>query len=285
MHNHDSIIDNIRKIKQIPPPSGISREIIRVVANAQVDLTDVVGIINKCPAITARILRCANSAYFGQRAEISTVREAIIRVLGLKITCSLSLAMALTSPFGTNLCAAFDTRRYWFNAVTTAIIAQELSRYLKLRDKPEPGTAYTAGLIHNIGLQALVHIFPNQMNTVFVNKTITLKQALHQEFGIDHHQTAVMLATSWDLPDELTKSLADIDMESNYYTDDPLPELVWLSAQIADCLFLNSKCNLHDVKFNEQMVSAEHVQKVISEIEEQVTGLHEIAQLITSSGV
>lgn len=285
MHNHDSNIDNIRKIKQIPPPSGIAREIIRVVANDQVDLTDVVSVINKCPAITARILRCANSAYFGQRAEISTVREAIIRVLGLKITCSLSLAMALTSSFGANQCTEFDTKRYWFNAVATGIVAQELSRYLKLRDKPEPATAYTAGLIHNIGLQALVHIFPDQMNAVFINKKMTLKQALHQELGIDHHQTAVMLATSWDLPEELIQSLADKDMESGNDSSSPLPALVWLSTQIADCLFLNNRCNLNDIKFNEQIVSAEHVRKVISEVVEQTTGLHEIAQLITGSGV
>lgn len=285
MHNHDSNIDSIRKIKQIPPPSGISREIIRVVANDQVDLTDVVSIINKCPAITARILRCANSAYFGQRAEIATVREAIIRVLGLKITCSLSLAMALTSPFGTNLCENFDTRRYWFNAVTTGIIAQELSRYLKLRDKPEPATAYTAGLIHNIGLQALVYIFPEQMNTVFANKKMPLKKALQQEFGIDHHQTAVLLATSWDLPEELTQSLADKDMESCCDTKSHLPGLVWLSAQISDCLFLNSKCTLQEIKFSEDLLSAEHVQKVIFEVVEQISGLHEIAQLITNSGV
>ena len=92
-------IDNIRQIKQLPPPRGISQQIIQVVANDQVDLNDLVSIINKCPAITTKILSCANSAYFGQRAQITTVREAIIRVLGLKLTCSLSLAMALTESF------------------------------------------------------------------------------------------------------------------------------------------------------------------------------------------
>ncbi|MDY0189422.1 MAG: HDOD domain-containing protein [Desulfuromonas sp.] len=286
MHSQDSSIDSIRKIKHIPPPSGISREIIRVVANDQVDLTDVVSIINKCPAITARILRCANSAYFGQRAQISTVREAIIRVLGLKITCSLSLAMALSSPFGTsNQCPMFDTRRYWFNAVTTGIIAQDLSRYLALRCKPEPATAYTAGLIHNIGLQALVHIFPEQMNSVFAVKTVPLKQALLQEFGIDHHQTASVLATSWDLPEELTKSLADLEDATSGATENPLPELVVLSAQIADSLFLNSKSNVQEIKFNEQMISTEHVQKVVSGVVEQIDGLHEISQLITTAGI
>ncbi len=281
---HDTNIDSIRKIKQLPPPSGISQQIIRVASNADVDLGDLSSIINKSPAITARILRCANSAYFGQRAEISTVREAIIRVLGLRITSSLALALALTGSFNVKKCRSFEPTRYWFNAVTTALISQEISSVINLRNKPEPTTAYTAGLIHNIGIQTLVHIFPEQMDKLFLRTNKSLRDTLNSELGIDHHRAAAILAQSWDLPDEIVQSLTCIYCNENDIAENPLTSIVGLSAQISDFLYLNNKCDISELKFQQNLISVDQIQKVISEIEEQLEGLHEIAQLITSVG-
>ncbi|OEU75709.1 MAG: hypothetical protein BA874_10545 [Desulfuromonadales bacterium C00003068] len=284
MHNH--IIDSIRKIKQLPPPSGLSREIVRIVADDQVDLIDLVSIINKSPAITARILRCANSAYYGQRGEISTVREAIIRVLGLGITRSLALAMALTSSFNIKKSAGFDAERYWFNAVTTATIAQGLSHFLRIRVKPAPATAYTTGLIHNIGLQALVHCFPEQMETVFLQKdnNSSLSDLIHDELSINHHQASAILAQSWDLPEEIIQAMASLDNSIDLDENAPLVHLVWLSSQISDNLYRNQNGPLQGLSINDEFISMDHVQKVISDIEGKLEGLHELSQLITNGG-
>lgn len=281
---HDCILDSIQKIKQIPPPSGLSREIIRIAANDQVDLIDLVAIINKSPAITARILCCANSAYYGQRSEISSVREAIIRVLGLNITRSLALAMALTSSFGIPKRTSFNAERYWFNAVTTASIAQGLSHYLRIRTKPTPGTAYTTGLIHNIGLQALFHCFPEQMEEVFARKDEALGVLINNKLGIDHHKTSAILSQNWDLPQEITSAISGLDNRDHFDESCPMVHLIWLSSQISDNLYVDEGHPLNGLCFSEDFISTDHVQKVISEIEEQLEGLYEIAQLITSVG-
>lgn len=284
MHNH--IIDSIRKIKQLPPPSGLSREIVRIVADDQVDLIDLVSIINKSPAITARILRCANSAYYGQRGEISTVREAIIRVLGLGITRSLALAMALTSSFNIQKSAGFDAERYWFNAVTTASIAQGLSHFLRIRVKPAPVTAYTTGLIHNIGLQALVYCFPEQMETVFSKKNSgrSLSELIHDELSINHHQASATLAQNWDLPEEIIQAMSSLDNSIDLDENAPLVHLVWLSSQISDNLYRDQNDPLQGLSINDEFISMDHVQKVISDIESKLEGLHELSQLITNGG-
>jgi len=283
---HNQIIDSIRKIKQLPPPSGLSREIIRIVADDQVDLIDLVSIINKSPAITARILRCANSAYYGQRGEISTVREAIIRVLGLGITRSLALAMALTSSFNIDKSAGFNAERYWFNAVTTASIAQGLSHFLRIRVKPAPATAYTTGLIHNIGIQALVHCFPEQMETVFLSKDSgrSLSERINSTLSINHHQASATLAQSWDLPEEIVQAMSSLDNSIDLDENAPLVHLVWLSSQISDNLYLNKVNPLANLNIHEEFISMDHVQKVISDIESQLEGLHEMSQLITNVG-
>lgn len=284
MHNH--IIDSIRKIKQLPPPSGLSREIVRIVANDQIDLIDLVSIINKGPAITARILRCANSAYYGQRGEISTVREAIIRVLGLGITRSLALAMALTNSFNIQKSAGFDAERYWFNAVTTASIAQGLAPFLRIRIKPTPATAYTAGLIHNIGLLALVHCFAEQMETIFSkkDKNHPLSELIRDELSIDHHQASATLAQSWDLPEEIVQSMSSLNSNIALDENAPLVQLVWLSSQISDNLYCNQKDPLQGLSINDEFISMDHVQKVIADVGGKLEELHELSQLITNGG-
>ncbi|PLX94092.1 MAG: hypothetical protein C0620_06720 [Desulfuromonas sp.] len=277
------IIDSIRKIKQLPPPSGLCREIIQIVSDEQVDLIDLVSIINKSPAITARILRCANSAYYGQRGEITTVREAIIRVLGLAITRSLSLAMALSGNFNIQQSRLFDCHRHWFNAVTTASMAQSLSHYLLVREKPAPSTAYTAGLLHNLGLQALVHCFPNEMEKVFASSQGRMGDRITRELGINHHQAATLLAQSWDLPDPIVKALNSLD-EDSPGSSSPLTQLIWISSQLSDSLYLEKADPLATIIIPEETISPDHVQKVYFDTREQLEGLHEIALLITGCG-
>ncbi len=279
-----SVIDSIRKIKQLPPPSGLCREIIQIVSDEQVDLIDLVSIINKSPATTARILRCANSAYYGQRGEITTVREAIIRVLGLAITRSLSLAMALSGNFNVQQSRLFNCHRYWFNAVTTAGMAQSLSHFMFVREKPAPATAYTAGLLHNLGLQALVHCFPLEMEKVFASSQGNLGERIHKQLGIDHHQAGNLLAEVWDLPHPIADALNGLASEDDLESSSPLAQLIWISSQLSDALYQEKNDPFAGLVIPESVISMDHVQKVYSDTREQLEALHEMAQLITGCG-
>jgi len=269
-------INNIRTIKQLTPYSGMSLEIIRVVSDDQVDMTDMVAVINKSPAITARILRCANSAYYGQRGQITTVREAIIRVLGLSITRGLALAMALSNDFETNKVSNFDERRYWFNAVTTANIAQGLSHYVQHDDRPAPATAYTAGLIYNIGIQALVHCFPEDMNRIFAHASTSLKEQTHTQLGLDHHAASALLAENWALPDILCRA-----MEAKpEHEQEPIARIVSFSAELSDLAFSCTDVNLDTIEIVAELIEHKHVAKVMTSILNQRDNLLDMANLI-----
>ncbi|MBN2644337.1 MAG: HDOD domain-containing protein [Desulfuromonadaceae bacterium] len=273
----------LRVLKEIPPPRGLSQEVIRVVTDERVDLVDLVNVINKSPAIAAKILRCANSAYYGQRREISTVREAVIRVLGLGITRSLSLAIALSSNFDPEKVIGFDEKRYWFNAVTSAVIAQELCYVLSVREKPAPAVAYTAGLIHNIGLQALIHCFPQQMQTVFANSEGTLAERIRGAIGLDHHQASFILAENWGLPEIICHALVwgDNTPEEDPTASQVLATITRLSSGIADELYTKRRCDLRDCPVQTTLVAPDQVLKIAHDIELQLDSLLEMAQLIS----
>ena len=271
-------INNIRTVKHLTPPSGMSLEIIKVVADDHVDMADMVGVINKSPAITARILRCANSAYYGQRGEISTVREAIIRVLGLSITRSLALAMALNSDFETGKVKNFDERRYWFNAITTANIAQGVSHYVQTDEKPAPATVYTAGLIYNIGIQALVHCFPEIMDRIFADTKTPLGEHTRKILGLDHHDASALLARNWDLPATLSRALEARSEQE----DDPIATIVHIASKLSDQIYTQDKPDLSQVNIPEDLLQRSHIAKVMLKIMEQCDSLKEMADLIVS---
>lgn len=273
-------LSHIRTVKQLVPPRGLSQEIIRVVTDDQADLVDLVSIINKSPTIAARLLRCANSAYYGQRGEIATVREAIIRVLGLSITRSLTLAMALTSGLNTRTVKSFDQQRYWFTAVTTAALAQGLSHYLRQREKPSPAVAYTTGLIHNIGLPALVHCFPDILEPLLQDNHRPLSERLRQALGFDHRQASAVLARSWDLPTSIVIALEGTSADAAQDAGWALAQVTDLGTRLAEALYQGSSIDPASFYTDPALLDLAQLRKVVHEVEGQLESFSEMAQLI-----
>ena len=91
----DEVRSRLLRLGDISPPPAIAHELIRLVRDDHADIQALVQIVEKSPEVTARILRWANSAYYGERKRIAFVRDAIIRVLGVSTAKSLLLAQAL----------------------------------------------------------------------------------------------------------------------------------------------------------------------------------------------
>lgn len=222
------------RLKEIPPPDAMSQEIIRVAGDEQVDMEEIVRLINQSPELAARILRVANSAYYGHRGLIHSVDQAVIRVLGLSITKSLTLALALSGSFQWRNCPNFQGERHWFLAILTANLSQSLAPSLQVEEKPHPATAYTAGLIHNLGILALTQLFPEQMGRVFAAKDASETDRRLQKLGLDHHLAGSWLAKTWGLPESLIRAIAFYGDPSYRGPCWPLVQLVGFSATVAE---------------------------------------------------
>lgn len=274
------------RLKEIPPPSGSAQVIMRVAADDHVDLTQIVSLIEKSPELTVRILRCANSAYYGQRSQICSVREAVIRVLGLSVTKSLILAMALAGSFRLRSSTGFDKERHWFVSVTTATLAQDLSRKLLVRDKPAPGTAYAAGLIHNLGVLALLHSFPEQMEQVFTLDNLgKIRQTMIKLIGVDYRIAGGWLAQRWGLPEDLILAITHHEDPSYHSTAWPLVRLVGLSAHFAANLYQGTiNQSMFSSNTQSEVVNSDDIEQSVTRLFEQVDKLKGLAQLLAGDG-
>lgn len=194
----------IRDLPELPPLPVVAEQILQQVSGEYVDIPRLAKTIEQDPGLLARIIGIANSAYFGCPDRIYTVNQAIVRVLGLSMVKSLALSIVLSNPFRASQCQGFRLEQYWYQAMSTALIAQRLAKYVHLEPRDFPDRAYLAGLVHNLGELVMVHLFPYEMADVYrhvENKTpADILQMQDETVGINHMETGSVLARKWHLP-------------------------------------------------------------------------------------
>ncbi len=271
------------RLKDLPPAPGMLQEALRVVGDEKAALRDVAAVIERSPELVARILRCANSSYYGQRRRIVTVEEAIIRVLGLSTTKGLVVAMSLSNAFNLRACPNFQIERHWLTALVTADLSEKLAVHL---DPPVPlaaGTAYAAGLLHNLGLLALVHTFPRELDAIFAAGSVA--EGIRREFDLSHQEAGAQLALRWGLPEVLLQAAAHNADPAYRGAGWRLAALVGLSKAIAEALYDGaspSNCPLD--RPGDLGLSDETLTGALEQVHGDLTGLRELAAELSGKG-
>jgi len=211
------------RITTLPPLPRTAAQLLEVAGDPEVDIDQVVKIIEQDPPLTARILGLANSAYFGQLREINTVREAIIRVLGMNLVKSLSLSIAMAGSFDTEACREFSLKDYWYHSLGTATLARMVAQRANLADVTIVDSVYLCGLLHKLGFLLLAHMNPRELSAVLIERRqnpdsdlCTLEQ---EAIGIDHMVAGEWLVERWHLPEAVgtvIKFLNDSDYDGLY---------------------------------------------------------------------
>jgi len=190
----------IRGLVALPPLPRRSQELLQLAE-----------LVEQTPALAARILGVANSAFFRTQVPVKHITDATIRILGLNLVRDLSVSFVLNQPFDLQGCRRFDPIRFWIRSMGSAVLVQLLLRHLPQRNPPTPSTAYLAGLLHNLGLLVLVHVAPEAMDGVFGelerHPEASLLAVERQLLGLDHAVAGAELASAWKLPSALAAAM------------------------------------------------------------------------------
>ncbi len=274
------------RLKEIPLPSGSAMEALRLASDEQVNLADLAGVINRSPELTLRILRCANSAYFGQRRQIANVEEAIIRVLGLALTRSLVLTLAVAQPFNLTACPRFDAERFWFVACATGTLAERLVGHLHIDRHLAAGSAYSAGLLHNLGMLALVHAFPQEVDVVLrASGDGRPGPQLRAALGIGPREAGAWLARHWGLPEVLARVMAHHEDLTYQGEDWPLAHLIGLTKLLAESLYRHEPEPVIPIGWFDRLpLSRAAVLGAVDNLREDLPGLRDMARQLMKKG-
>lgn len=279
------------KLRDLPLPGPMAQETLRIMGNDDVELQEVVSVVEKSPELTARLLRCANSAYYGQRRHIYSVREAVIRVLGLGITKSLALALALGSNFTPSQKSGLSSYDFWLDAVLTATLSQKLVKHLKSHSRPVPATIYTAGLLHNLGLLGLSQAFPDTVKEHIKGfpqvEMTTLESALEQNLGLTSAQAGGYLAEHWGLPTALVNAITYHRCPEHIHEHWTLSRLIGISSQIVPVLLLQQPKSLSEDLpecHNQDLLPVAAITSECEQLQSQLPELEDLAGLLQSKG-
>ena len=169
---------------------------------------DLSRIIEKDPAIASRILQLANSSFYRAGERITSVEKAVVR-LGMRNVRELALSLSVMESFDKGGTLSTHSRfLFWQHCIGVAAVARALGERL---GPEKAGTAFLAGLLHDIGKAMVSDCFPEQHDAVraLVNaehKPVRLaeRRILH----IDHAELAQKVLTDWHLPQKLVEPVA-----------------------------------------------------------------------------
>ena len=221
-------------LRDLPPFPWITTKVLQLFAapSDDVETKRLTELIRADASLSSELLRRANSALYGLRAQVSSLERAVT-MLGFDQVKTLAMTLGI----GTYLKASLKLtvlRRCWRHSLGCAIIAEELAPECKLL----PDRGYTAGLLHDVGRLALLVKYPQSyadLLSVVMENHFGLLKSERDLFDLDHCEAGAWLAQEWDFPDEL---VAVIGEHHNPREDGAfdLLRLTHLSCRLADCL-------------------------------------------------
>lgn len=175
----------------------------RVLANDRSGAGDLEHVIKPDPALTANLLRVANSAYFGCPRKVTGIRHAIV-LMGTRqvYEAAASASFALVIP-GNLLGYGIRASEFWLHSMSVAMLSQRLARELKLDTSEQ---TYTAGLLHDIGKLVIGIFLADSAKEVIHHMRqgeLSFVEAEREALGTDHAAVGATLAEHWRLPREV----------------------------------------------------------------------------------
>ena len=224
----------LTKIKKLPTFSTTVIRLSSVLNDPDATVGEFESIILPDLALTANLLRLANSAFFGLPRRIGSAREAIT-LLGMKRVFELGAMAAVEAVVPDRLPGyGIDAASYWCHSVAVAVLSERLSKNQKL---VAPALTFTAGLMHDIGKLVISQFLTNEqaaLHREMTDNNRSLVECEREMLGADHCAIGADIARAWNLPDEVARVAAahhDPD-EVNQGKGDVMVDLV----HIADCL-------------------------------------------------
>lgn len=184
------------QVDRLPALPDVVVELIGSIDDPDADTDLLARKIARDQALVARLLRVANSSFYGLQGKVSSVHDAIV-VLGFRGVRTLATAAAVTGCFSAQgLASRFDFRAFWAHSLGVALCARGIARRLRANEE----NAFTAALLHDVGRLVLASRFPHHFDAVVAYRErcdCLWQEAERDVLGIDHAQIGCALAGRW----------------------------------------------------------------------------------------
>lgn len=188
-------------VGDLPTLPIVFQELFERMQDPDAQVSELSEIIAKDQALTAKILKLVNSAFYGHASQISTINRAVI-IMGFQAVRSAALGVSVVEHFkGLESAAeAFDLARFWRHSIGVSCIAKHLSMVLNVN---EPEDAFVAGLLHDVGKLIMLQHFAEDVDDLTraaEEQQLTWRACEEVLFPINHATIAKALFRAWSFP-------------------------------------------------------------------------------------
>src|SRR5450631_2728714 len=197
-----TLLSRIEGLHQIPTIPAVLAPLLRYLEQPveQLDVQRVTEMIAKDKSLAAQCLQMANSPLFGRWQKVDSLRAAVLglgfqRVSDIAMSCGVLNMMPRDS--------GIDPIAFWEHSLGCALVARHFARKISY---PDPGKAYLAGLLHDLGIIVNLWVLPKEYIAAFDlarKEGIPLHEAEQTVLGFTHCDSGRLLAERWELSADL----------------------------------------------------------------------------------
>ncbi len=198
----------LESLHQIPTIPFVISEVMSAVDNTNLSAAALASIIEKDQSLTARVLRVANSPFYGFQRKISTIDLAVV-VLGLNSIKEIVLSLVIQRFFLSVRQNIFDLNAFWRYSVFCGACSRYLARKLGYRIA---GEAFVAGLMHDIGILIIVEHFSRAFIEIRKLQRLSFFSMVNAEKVVlksTHADIGAWIAEKWNIPAKICKTISN----------------------------------------------------------------------------
>lgn len=201
----EEIVDQVNDLPALPHVVG---KIIQLTEDPDATAQDINKVLNQDQGMTAKVLRLANSAFYGFPRRISSITDATI-FLGFRTVRGIVMAASVSDLLSEEMEGyALAQGELWGHSQSVAMASRCVAQYSKFIGMD---VAYTAGLLHDIG-KVILNTYMKEAYKEVIDKAaaddIPFMQAEQDILGFNHAQIGARVAEKWNLPEDLVEAIA-----------------------------------------------------------------------------
>jgi diguanylate cyclase (GGDEF)-like protein len=273
----------VENLGTLPSPPAIAVRILETVQNKDSSLKDLERIISADPALTGKMLRIANSAFYSLPSEITNVGRAL-SILGTNVIKNIALSFVIAGDMRGEENPFFDFQYFWRRAVTAAVAAKMVMALLEAKDED----IFVTGLLKDLGVLTMYltkgQDYVQTLRECRAAKGTALVYFEQEKYRYDHQQLGYVLLQSWGIPETIITPIL------HHHTPVQAPEEYRLAASVLNVANLlsiiysdpdtSSNVKLLESKMLEYFnIPAEKTIKLIDDLAQNSINILEIFEL------
>lgn len=204
---NSQVIQKIKDVQQLPSLPMIYTQLSQKISEANCTFEDIDRIIRQDIAMTAKVLKLVNSAFFGLRKSISSIKQALV-YLGIDVIKSIVLASKLFDQFSEEETHEFQLNEIFRHSMHVGVLASQFIADTALPpDYSE--VVFMGGLLHDVGKLVLIRNFPNEYREILrLNQEVgSIIEAERKILDVDHAMAGGYLMSVWNIQNDIVNAI------------------------------------------------------------------------------